>query len=655
MSLLDLTVRNVQRNFRLYTIYLFSMITGVIIHFTFSSLMYNEDLLDALKNRQNFQNGVIIASIVVFLFIIFFILYANSFFMRQRKKEFGMYLLLGLKERQITLMVFYETLFIGAISLVAGILLGGLLSKLFGMLLINLMQYEQPISLSFPIEAIGSTIGLFLLLAVIISVHSHFMIRRVQLVELFHAKMKAEKAFKPSSALAILAILLLSAAFVVISRGRESVLWQDYATSSMIAVTIGIIGGTYLFFRQFTGWLLQMMSRRKKYHEGNMVLWTSSLRFQVRGNTLNLTFISLFSAVIILLTCFVAINYKVQFEAVGRNLPNDIAYESLDPAMNEKIDGLIRGSGHKVDDHRTLEALVGNTRTELAEAFENPAYYSPELLLVAEKAYNDMVIYRGADQQVDLQGTEAVSLAQGSDLAKPYESGAQPNITVKTVTETTTFQLVEKKDYALLGWRTDPVNSMIIKPAILIISDETYQRLNEQAATRSYELYQIDDAKNAESLSKEIHGLVAQTPDAYYSSFADVYSVQIESSSLLLFASGFLALIAVFALASVIYFKQLREATDEQQQYAILGKIGVDGRLMKRVIRKKLLFVFSPPLLLGILHSWFIIKYYILDSVQDFPGLDDLVWGIMIVYFLIYFLFYLSSANLYYKIVNQRQ
>ena len=226
MSLLDLTKRNVQRNFRLYTIYLLSMIIGVVIQFTFSSLMYNQDILDTLQNRDNFRNGVIIASVVVFLFIIFFILYANSFFMRQRKKEFGLYLLLGLSERQITLMVFYETLFIGAISLLSGILLGGLLSKLFGMLLMNLMQYDHVISLSFPIQAIGSTIALFFLLAIIISVQSYWMIRRVQLIELFHAKEKMEKPVQPSAFLALLSILLLGLAFFLIGSGKGSVYWQ---------------------------------------------------------------------------------------------------------------------------------------------------------------------------------------------------------------------------------------------------------------------------------------------------------------------------------------------------------------------------------------------------------------------------------------------
>ncbi|MGO4369474.1 FtsX-like permease family protein [Paenibacillus sp. MCAF20] len=652
MSLLDLTLRNVKRNFRLYSIYLFSMITGVIIQFTFSSLMYNDDVIAALQNRANFQVGVATASVVVYLFIIFFILYANSFFMRQRKKEFGMYLLYGLNEKQVTRMVFYETLLISGVSLVTGILVGGLLSKLFGMLLMNLMQYDQVISLAFPVEAIATTAGVFLLLAIIISIQSYIMVNRVQLTELFHAKQKSERPVRVSVWLALLAVLLLGIAYGLISSGKGSVFWQDYATASIIGSTVGVIAGTYLFFRQFAGWLLQTISKRRKYHEGNTVLWTSSLRFQIRGNTLNLTFISLFSAAIMMLLSFVTINYKVQFEAVGRNLPNDIAFQTLDAATNERIDRVINESKHKAIYHLTHEVLVVTPVTDMNVIVDNPEMYMPEVLLVAERTYNELIELRGHDRSVKLQGNEAVSLSQGSDFPKVYTPGERPAFIVKT-DEESTFALVDKKDYAYLGWSTNPATSMDLKPAVIVISNESYDGLKAHTDSRLYEIYGIRDARNADELSKQVHAIVSQTPDAYYSSFADVYSKQIESSSLMLFASGFLALIATFALASVIYFKQLREATEEKLQYAVLRKIGVDNRQIKSVIRKQLLFVFLPPIVLGVFHSWLIIKYYILESVSDFPELPGLVAAIIGVYFVIYLLFYASSTNLYYKIVSE--
>ncbi|MFC4099484.1 ABC transporter permease [Paenibacillus xanthanilyticus] len=654
MSLLDLTLRNVQRNFRLYTIYLVSMIIGVVIHFTFSSLMFNDDILSALENRDNFRMGVSVASVVVFVFIIFFILYANSFFMRQRKKEFGTYLLFGMREGQITRMVFYETLVLGAVSLVCGILLGGLLSKLFGMLLMKLMQYDSVISLSFPLGAVGTTVAVLLALAVFVTLQSHFVIRRVQLIELFRAKERMEKPIDANRWLALLAVALLAAAFVVIGGGATSVMWQEYTLVSMIIVTIGIIGGTFLFFRQFTGWLLQYISGRRRYFEGGTMLWTSALRFQVRGNTLNLTFITLFGTLIMLLTCFVTINYKVQFDAVGMNLPNDIAYEAKDPAVRTEAEAIIAESAHGIVWHRTLEALASDPTTPVDDAFENPEYFFPQVLLVPQQAYNELVKLRGGDQTVSLTGDEAVSLSQGTDFATTFEGGDVKRLELALGSRTAAFSVVEKKDYALLGWASDPVLSMVKKPAVLVVADEAYASLQTDAARRTFEIYDIEDAKNAEALSKELHALVTKQPEAYYSSFADVYSKQIEGSALLLFASAFLAVIAVFALASVIYFKQLREATEARGQYAILRKIGVREEQIRGAVRKQQLFVFAPPLALGIAFSWFIIKVYILDSVKDFPGLTAAVWAIMGGYFIIYFVFYLASVNLYYRLASAR-
>jgi len=654
MSLFELTKRNVQRNFRLYTIYLFSMIIGVMIHFTFSSLLNNKDILSALENKTTFQVGVTITSIVLSLFIIFFILYCNSFFMKQRKKEFGMYVLFGMSERQVAVMVFYEALIIGTISLVIGILLGGLLSKLFGTILMSLMQYNNIISLSFPIQAMGMTVLLFFFLIIIISIQSYFSIKRVQLIELFYANKKREKPFHSSSIIAILSILLLGVAVILITRGKDSNVWQDHSTISLIAVVAGIIVGTYLFFRQFTGWYLETLRKKKRYYKGNTVLWTSSLRFQVRGNALNLTFIALFSTVIMMLMAFVYINYKVQFEAVGKNVPNSIAFQSIDQKTDTKIDNTIKNSNHSILYHKRLETLVVNPNTDMNVAFENPGSYSKNILLVSETTFNKIVSLRNDSQKVNLDRNEAVSLSQGTDFPKHYEKNKQPNFSVETK-EKTNFNLVEIKDYALLGWATDPVSAMLKKPAMLIISDKNYEELKgNNRPTQFFEIYHIKNAKEAESLSKQVYKIVNKTKNTYYSSFADVYSKQIEGSALALFAATFLAIIALCALASIIYFKQLREATEEQEQYNILRKIGIENKEIKNIIGKQLLFVFLPPLILGILHSWLVIKYYILASVQNYPGLTLATIGIFSIYIVIYMLFYVSSINVYYKIVQRK-
>lgn len=654
MSLMQLSWRNIKRDFRLYAIYFISMLIGVIIHFTFSSLMFNDDILVAIKHKNNFQLGASIASVVVFLFIIFFILYANSFFMKQRKKEFGMYLLYGMSEGQVAFMVFLETVFLSAISLISGILIGGLLSKFFGMLLMNLMQYDEVISFSFPIEAVGSIILLFVILIGIISVQSYLSVRRVQLVELFHAKAKMEKPLKFSAWLSILSILLLGTAFFLITRKGDSVFWMDYTLASMLTVTVGLIGGTYLFFRQFFGWVLEKISRGTKYVEGNKMLWISSLRFSIRGNTLNLTFISLFSALLIFLVGFVAINYTAHFYSAEKEFPNHLAFTTQDEQTQKQIEQIIE-EAHPITHHARIEGLSATPITDRGIAYDRRYLnnFTEQFLLFSESQFNDVVSLRGDSSQVNVQAQEAVVLAQGVPNPTQFTEGDRPKFTVK-LKEETTFNLVEIKSYALLSKPTDADSDVGKKPSVLIISDEAFAKLKLEAVLASFDIYQIKDARNSIAVSDQVYDLVSKTPESYYAAFVVMYSIDIESSSLLLFSIAFLAVIALFALGSIIYFKQLREATEEQRQYAILRKMGVDDSEIKGIIRKQLLFVFLPPVLLGMLHSWFLLVYPAMEEVKDMPQIAPIIAGVLILYFVIYTLFYFSSTSIYYKIVSPK-
>lgn len=653
MSLFDLSWRNMRRNYRLYAIYFVSMLIGVIIHFTFSSLLFNDDILAALHNKENFQLGASVAAIVVFIFIIFFILYANSFFMKQRKKEFGMYLLYGMSERQIALMVFLETLFLSAVSIVGGILVGGLLSKFFGMLLMNLMQYDEVISFSFPIEAIGSTILLFAILIGIISIQSYVSVRRVQLVELFRAKEKMDKPLAFSAWLALLSLLLLGVAYFLISQSGDPFFWSDHFTESFIMAAVGIIGGTYLFFRQFFGWILERIRRGKTYSEGNKVLWVSSLRFSIRGNTLNLSFISLFSALLIFLVCFVSINYAVHFDSVEKEFPNHLAFTSQDEPTAKQIEQLIE-EAHPITQHARIEGLSVTPVTDRTIAFGAGAdNYTDSILLFSESQFNDVASMRGDERQVHLQDQEAVALTQGTANPLQLAENSPPKFTVRGKGETT-FNLVEKRDYMLLSMATDASGETSKRPSTLVISDDAFEKFKQEEVLTSFDIYQIEDAKHSTDLSRNVHALVSKTPNFYYAAFVDLYTIDIESSSLLLFSSAFLAVIALFALGSIIYFKQLREATEEQRQYAILRKMGVDDREIKRVLRIQLLFVFLPPLLLGMLHSWFMVYYPTLREVKDFPQLTSIITTVLLLYFVIYSLFYFSSIRVYYRIVNPK-
>lgn len=649
MNLVDLSWRNMKRNFRLYTIYFISMLVGVVIYFTFSSLMFNKDVVEAIQNKENYKTVIFMASIIVFLFIVFFILYANSFFMKQRKKEFGMYLLYGMKERQIATMVFFETLFLSTISVTSGILIGGLLSKFFGAVLMNLMHYKENISFAFPLEAIISTILLFSLLIGIITIQSYFAVLRVQLVELFHAKEKMDKPLRFSMPLAILSILLIATSYYTITLAGNTDIWKNHFNETLIATSVTLIVGTYLFFKQFSGWVLQKMSQRKHYLKGNKMLWISSLRFAIRGNTINFTFNSLISAIVIFTVGFIAVDYAIKGDVVKKEFPNHFAFSTQDESTQKKIEELMNDS-HPIIGHERITAIQTEKISNRTTFFSHPEYYTEEFYLFPASQLNAIVDIRDVGEKVTLKDNEAIILTRGIDQSIKYKS-EQPQM---TVLGGHTFSIIEKIRYPLLSIPTSPEGDTNPQPSVLIISDDAFITLKENRSLLSYEIYQVEDAKTSNDISRNIYNIVTKTEGAYYSAYIDMYSRDTESSSLILFSVAFFAVIALFALGSVIYFKQLREATEEQQHYAILRKIGVDDQEMKNIIRKQLLFVFLPPLLLGLLHSWFLLYYSVVLIIKDLPSLTTIIFSVMGLYVLTYVIFYLSSTSIYYQIINDK-
>ncbi|MBO0961346.1 ABC transporter permease [Neobacillus sp. MM2021_6] len=649
MNLIDLSWRNMKRNFRLYTIYFISMLVGVVIYFTFSALMFNEDIVAAIQNKENYKMVIFVASMIVFLFIVFFILYANSFFMKQRKKEFGMYLLYGMKERQVAAMVFFETLFLSAISVFSGIVIGGLLSKFFGAILMNLMHYQDNISFAFPLEAIGSTILLFAVLIAIITIQSYFNVRRVQLVELFRAKEKMDKPFTFSFGLALLSILFIASSYYTITLADNTNIWKDHFNETLIAVTVALIIGTYLFFRQFSGWILQKMTQKKNYFHGNKMLWISSLRFSIRGNTINFTFNSLLSAIIIFSVGFIAVDYAIKADVVKKEFPNHFAFSQQDHQSQKQIEQIMSDS-HPIIAHETITGIQTEKVSNRSTFLSHPEYYTERFTLFPESQLNAIIDLRKVGEKVDLEGKEAIVLTRGIDAPTKYHS---PKYKM-TVLKNHTFRVVEKIRYPLLSIPTTPDGDTAPQPSVLVISDEAFADLKDRHTLSSYEIYKIEDPKTSNDVSRKIYDIVMKTEGAYYSAYVDQYALNTESSSLVLFSVAFFAVIALFALGSVIYFKQLREATEEREHYAILRKMGVGNKELKQIIRKQLLFVFLPPLILGLVHSWFLLYYSVILVIKDLPSLTTIIFSVMGLYVLTYLIFYVSSTSIYYKIINEK-
>lgn len=190
MTLFSLARKNIARNLSQYFIYIASMVFSIIIYFTFVTLKYSDAVAEQTASSQKLGSLMSGAAVILIFFVAIFIAYSNSFFMKKRKKEVALYALLGVRNRQIGLMLFFENLLLGLVSLVVGILLGFLCSKGFMTILIYLMGYDVIAPFTFSGSAALNTSIVFLIIFLVTSFQGYRLIYQFKLIDLFHASKK---------------------------------------------------------------------------------------------------------------------------------------------------------------------------------------------------------------------------------------------------------------------------------------------------------------------------------------------------------------------------------------------------------------------------------------------------------------------------------
>lgn len=150
LSLIELTKRNIRKNFSAYMVYFYPMAFSVVIYFTFVSLQYNRKIIDGAASLGKIGPAFMAASVFLMVFSALFIFYSNSFFMKKRKKEIALYSLFGMSKKEIGRMLFFENMIVGAAALLIGIGLGAILSKLFAMVLVKLMGVQMVLAFLYP-------------------------------------------------------------------------------------------------------------------------------------------------------------------------------------------------------------------------------------------------------------------------------------------------------------------------------------------------------------------------------------------------------------------------------------------------------------------------------------------------------------------------
>ncbi|MGH0594558.1 FtsX-like permease family protein [Bacillus pretiosus] len=322
MNLFDIVQRNIRRNFKEYILYFVSLASSMLIYFIFASLRYSTQVKKEMVNNVMINSVLQSSKVILIIFIAIFIIYSTNFFIRKRKKEVGLYSLLGITKKQIGTMLFCETMIMGGFALVVGILIGSMSFKLFLELLMSLMKLNVPIHFELSIKAIIDTFIVFLSILLYTAWKNSRIIYKFPLIEMFQANHQGERMPKGSVLRAYIGLILMGLGYILAGFFREVVNivrnpidpMNPIINPIMIPVFILflVVFGTYFLFTSYTVIVLKKIrSKREIFYSGINIINISQLLYRVKGNAKLLATIAILSATALTAISTVAAGYYV--------------------------------------------------------------------------------------------------------------------------------------------------------------------------------------------------------------------------------------------------------------------------------------------------------------------------------------------------------
>ncbi|MFV0940348.1 FtsX-like permease family protein [Bacillus thuringiensis] len=640
MSLSSVALRNIKRNFKDYFIYFASMIFSIVIYFTFKALQYNSQISEA---GDNIGRGFQLASVMLIIFVAIFIIYSNGFFTRKRKKEIGLYSLLGIRKKEIGKMLFYENMLMGLLSLVIGIVIGSLLSKGFLQLLLNMLELHVNVHFEVPIGAIIDTAVIFCFIIFYTSFKGYRVIYQFKLIELFRADNEGEVMPKGSKIMAIISLLLIGSGYFLSVTAIKNAGSDNFMPLALYIVVATVLG-TYLLFMFFTVFVLKRVRNKKSsFYNGMKMVTTSQLLYRIKGNAKSLATIALLSAVTLTAVGTSVTMYYNTYMQAKKYHPVSYSYEKKDMGLDRKVNEILKVEKNEIIHQYELETVkvVGEYGDNISN---KDSLHARTTEIIAKSSFNKIAKYLN-EETVDLKKNELYA------FDGMYSEGNRDSGVYKG--KKAMFPIGEVAPVQVKVKEVQARNITNLYELLVVVPDEVYEQAKKTIGSHTVKNIDVKDERNSKVLTEKLKKVIPEEDAEGRGQFSDFYTIfrsGIETSGLMMFSGIFLGLVFLLATGSIIYFKQLTEAHADRERYIVLRKLGVTKKEMKKAIAKQMRFIFFIPLVVGILHTLFALKG--LATVIPYEIAVPLLISIG-VYSVIYIGYYYLTVRSYFRIVSK--
>ena len=639
--LFKISLKNIRKSLKDYTVYFFTLILGVAIFYVFNAidsqsvmLDVRENMMDIIKLMNNMLSGV---SVFVSCILGFLIIYASRFLIKRRNKEFGIYLTLGMSKRKISAILFFETLVIGIVSLVAGLVIGTILSQFMSVIVANMFDADMTkFKFIFSMKACVKTLIYFAIMYVLVMIFNTFSISRCKLIDLLNAGKKTEKVTMKNPVVCtivfVIGVGILSYAYWMVTRGVRTLNTFDKIG---IPIALGCVA-TFLIFWSVSGFMIRIFTSIKSvYYKG-----VNSFVLRQFCSKINTT---VFSTTVICIMLFITISVLSAALSMKDSLSKDLdsmcpvdvqlakySYDAMSEAyatsqnMNEKDREMLE------DSKLSIIETLNNSGFDAQKYFKDVAEYNiyntgltvkdtlgdintDDYQFMADTImpvmtigdYNSVARLYG-NSTYELNDDEYIIVADYKNMVMIRNQALKKGITLSVNGKEYKPRYNECKD----GFVQIGVQNM--NDGILVVPDNAVKPQQVRNMGLSAD-YRADTKEERYSIETQLDNLMKnisfKKSFISWNSRIDLAESSVGLGALVTFIALYLGIIFLISSAAILALRELSDSADNKERYGMLRKLGVDERMIDMALFKQIGIFFAFPLILALIHSVFGIKF----------------------------------------------
>lgn len=650
---------NLKKNAKMYIPFVLSCILTIMMYYMVSSLSMNPNMMNMIGGDV-MQQILSLGIYVITVFAVIFLFYTNSFLIKRRKREFGLFNILGMEKKHLSIVIALESMIVFLVSMVLGIGIGILLDKAFYLLIAKMLNASIALGFYISYQSIVNSIILFFIIFLLMYVFSLIQINLSNPIELLHGDQHGEKEPKTKWLLALIGLICLGTGYYM------SVSIQDPVTAFaffMVAVILVVIG-TYMLFTAGSIVILKLLRKNKRYYyKTNHFISVSNMIYRMKQNAVGLGNICILSTMVLVMLSTTISLWVGMNDIIETRFPRDITVSINSVDSNQAL-YTIDDMNYAIEqaDIQTEDELVYRTLSVSAFNQGNTYTFGNENMSLQDISNVVVLYFITLD---DYNRTEGTNVSLAPDEVLVFPSGKQfDHKTIDIASNTFKVNGILDSIKADSNYSANLQNSMFVivdsMDTLFMIDDLQKQAYGDNASYihTSYD-FNLNKSEGM-SVKEATDALIANYPgdttymmvDTQEGNYEDLLSLYAS----FLFIGIFLSFLFIMATVLIMYYKQITEGYEDKKRFEIMQKVGLDKREVKKTINSQVLTVFFLPLVVAAIHIVFafpmiekMLRLLYLDNTNLYIMTTVICFGVFaLVYVLIYFL----TSKVYYGIVR---